>query len=204
MKFVQVHSKIKTVIFILSLSREVYSCVRAPLYANHSRSFKQLGVKWCTCQLALDWRPKVGVTIEHVSHLRPRSLRVNMWNMTHTNKTTPLQSNNTQYRTWKAWSALSCRIINKSSRSGGRHIQKQSLKIQLFITNIEYFQRLNVSFVFFLRFLLTSFLLILKKYLINLFIYLFGIFWGNHFLPTLPSRYGIYNTPLCQHLVYNM
>ena len=29
-----------------------------------------------------------------------------------------------EYRTWKAWLALLCRIINKSSKSGGRHFQK--------------------------------------------------------------------------------
>ena len=41
---------------------------------------------------------------------------------------------------------------------------------------IEFYQWLNVLF-FFLRFMLTSFLLILTKYLINLFIYS-AFFWG--------------------------
>ena len=36
--------------------------------------------------------------------------------------------------------------------------------------------------------MLTSFLLILTK--INKVIYLLGIFLGNYFLPTLPSRFG--------------
>ena len=56
------------------------------------------------------------------------------------------------YHTWKVGSALLCQIINKSSKSGGRHFQKQLLKNWLLITNIEFYSRLNVFFCFFFTF----------------------------------------------------
>ena len=48
------------------------------------------------------------------------------------------------------------------------------------------------SFVFCLRFLLISIFCWFQQRIVK-FIYLFGIYLGNYFLPTLPSRYGTQN-----------
>ena len=87
---------------------------------------------------------------------------------------------------WKQGSALLCQINNKSSKSGGQHFQIIKLmNYHYYIIN--YYQIIKnlainnyhsfllaakiFSFVFCLRFLLTSFLLISTKYLIDLLLF---------------------------------
>ena len=52
------------------------------------------------------------------------------------------------YLTWKAGSALSCRIINKSWNNEGRHFQKYLLYNWLLIANINFFPTANYFFYF--------------------------------------------------------